>query len=156
MTNKNIDRATMGNTLKDLIKNPPVGINNPLLEKLMMEERKKQQTRNLNCAIKYEYPVCFINRDCDQATKQKYELGKQEWAKRNEKGTLANKKYRRAKCWELCAAPPKQQLQELTRQKDIKNLRCSEFSDKRNIIEKLGTGPKIIIGGLILYILLKK
>ena len=32
----------MGNTLKDLIKNPPVGINNPLLEKLMMEERKKQ------------------------------------------------------------------------------------------------------------------
>ena len=156
MTNKNIDRATFGNTLKDLIKTPPWGTN-PRLKRFMEEERKKKQTRNLNCAIKYEYPVCFINRNCDQATKQKYELGKQEWAKKNEKGTLANKKYRRAKCWELCAAPPMlMEPQQATRQEDIKNLRCSEFSDKRNIIEKLGTGPKIIIGGLILYILLKK
>ena len=145
----------MANTNRQI--EPKTGIVSIYMQKLMEEERKKQLTANRECANEYGYPICFVNRDCDQATKQKYELGKQEWPKRNEKGTLANKKYRRAKCWEYCAARKVgNESPDFIIQKQMTDMRCNEFIKKPIYQGKLGIGPKIIIGGLILYILLKK
>ena len=122
----------------------------------MIEPKKIQKEINLKCTKPYGIPECFVDRNCDKDTLQKFELSEQEWSNRNEAGTLANKKYRRAKCWELCVAMKGgvNESPDFVIKQQMRDMRCGEFTKKPKV--RLGIGPKLIIGGIILYILLKK
>jgi hypothetical protein len=119
-----------------------------------LEYRAKGRVRNLKCAKQMGIPECFFDRTCDDVTRNKFMIEGKEWDMRNQSDTLANKKYRRAKCWEMCVQPPEMLSHGMPNLQ--KQLNCSEFKNKIPFYKRLGTGSKLIIGGIIIYILLKK
>ena len=72
----------------------------PLVPRKKTEEQMKM---NLDCAKEFGFPECLVYRTCEPKDVG-MEITDEEWNDRNNKGSLANKKYAKAKCWEFCVA----------------------------------------------------
>ena len=71
----------------------------PLHNKPPSRNREAQLKMNLECAKEFGLPECLVYRSCPKEM-----IADEDWKDRNNKGTLGYKKYRQAKCWEMCVA----------------------------------------------------
>ena len=99
-------RANYNNCLSDKVHGRPPRQIEPIERGLPLVPRKKteeQMKMNLDCAKEFGFPECLVYRTCEPKDVG-MEITDEEWNDRNNKGSLANKKYAKAKCWEFCVA----------------------------------------------------
>ena len=82
---------------------PRTCVNSPVSSPLWSPSKGEQIKINLECAKEFGFPECLVYRTC-KPKDVGMEITDQEWKDRHNKGSLANQKYAKAKCWELCVA----------------------------------------------------
>ena len=116
----------------------PLDYCTPMPPEMILETQMRKEERlqmNLECAKEFGLPECLVYRSCPDEM-----MSDEDWKDRNNKGTLGYKKYRQAKCWEMCASLKQGEKNSRGVPQDIKQLKAIQDQMKNFGCNKYRSG----------------